>query len=282
LVVSLPAKWARKYGIKKGDEIEMSEQPGFISLSPTSTQKVFKSKEISAPEAGVLLPRLIVRLYEDGYDEIKITNFEAETPQRVKKALIELIGFETVEQRSNYCILRDVAGQIKDEFPALYRRLFLLVKGMLEDSVEAIRNWDYTALEHLEQRDIDVNRLAHYCMRYLAKNVISEHLEAMRKAVIVWSVERIGDECKYLAAEIVKQRAVPEQEIVKQYEKAAKLFDACYRFVFDAKQETATEASRIFEEIRRYGWKNIHLASIVDLSIQLPALALPSVIQKTR
>ncbi len=69
-VVSLPSKWIKKYGIKKGDELELEENNEKIVISKDSAKEI-RSREIELNNYGAMARRVIGALYKKGYDEVK-------------------------------------------------------------------------------------------------------------------------------------------------------------------------------------------------------------------
>src|SRR3989338_8169015 len=71
-LVSLPRKWTQKYGVKKGDEIEVEEDGDRLLIK---TESIPNSREIEV-DVGGLTPRLadrfIARAYQKGYDLITV------------------------------------------------------------------------------------------------------------------------------------------------------------------------------------------------------------------
>ena len=71
-LISLPRKWALKYGIKKGDELEVEEQGNKLYIG---TEKTQESGNIEVDITGLdrdSFMFLIRILYIRGYNEIKL------------------------------------------------------------------------------------------------------------------------------------------------------------------------------------------------------------------
>ena len=71
-MISLPRKWAQKYNIKKGDELEVEEKGSKIQIS---TEKVQEPGNIEVDITGLdrdSFMFLIRVLYIRGYDEVKL------------------------------------------------------------------------------------------------------------------------------------------------------------------------------------------------------------------
>ena len=73
LVVSIPSNWASKYKIKKGDEVDISDDG--TSLKITTSQKESGNKKISIDLSSTtrsIARAAISGLYKKGYDEITV------------------------------------------------------------------------------------------------------------------------------------------------------------------------------------------------------------------
>ena len=124
-LISLPRKWAQKYDIKKGDELEVEEQGNKIVVG---TEKDFKIEkvELDISDLEPMILRCIVALYRRGVDEIRVTFNKPELIESIQKVIgKEAVGYEIIEQGNNYCVIKHVSGELED-FEPILRRTFLL------------------------------------------------------------------------------------------------------------------------------------------------------------
>ena len=74
-LISLPRKWSQKYGVKKGDELEVEDDGSRIIISTEKAQELGNIEvDISGADRDFLL-FLIRSLYIKGYDEIKLISY---------------------------------------------------------------------------------------------------------------------------------------------------------------------------------------------------------------
>ena len=66
-VISLPADWIKKHGLKKGQELEVNEDIGKVIITAGGLKP--KDRAIAMEYSGEKL----VKAYQLGYDEIKVT-----------------------------------------------------------------------------------------------------------------------------------------------------------------------------------------------------------------
>ena len=116
-LISLPRKWALKYGIKKGDELEVEEQGNKLYIG---TEKTQESGNIEVDITGLdrdSFMFLIRILYIRGYNEIKLifsnpTKNHHRLGKKVKviseihTEVNRLTGIEVIQQREDFCILK--------------------------------------------------------------------------------------------------------------------------------------------------------------------------------
>jgi hypothetical protein len=170
-------------------------------------------------------------LYREGYDEIKITfskNVKYENPYKFitqhtidkkheKKSMLtpfefldlivhRFIGFEIIEQRENYCILKSMVDVTEKEFDSSLKRVFLLVQQMGEELVEAINKNNIDSLEHVHDIDINVDKFHDYCIRVLNKT----GFQSVQKTYLIFSslfiMELLGDEFKNITNHILNEK----------------------------------------------------------------------------
>src|SRR3989338_5358918 len=166
MLVSLPKKWATEHGVKKGDEINVEANGSHLIIS-TDTKPVVVCSEVNLDKFDGMSSRVITSLYKKGVDEIKI-NFNGPSEFKVIQESIKnaTVGYEVLEQTTNHCVIKNVAGQL-EEFDSMLRRVFLLIITMAGEGLNALKNKDVTRLGNIEQLEKSNNRLTTMCRRYI-------------------------------------------------------------------------------------------------------------------
>ena len=112
-LVSLPRKWAIRYNIKKGDEVEVEEQGNKLLIGTEKTHDIGSIEvDISSLDRDSFM-FLIRILYIRGYNEIKLTfnNPLADHHRIGKKVKViseihnevnRLTGIEVIQQKENF------------------------------------------------------------------------------------------------------------------------------------------------------------------------------------
>lgn len=212
-LVSLPRKWTQKYGVKKGDEIEVEERGNKICIF---TEKAREMGNIEINITGLdrdSLMFLIRCLYIKGYDEIKV-NFdepiamhyrvgqEVNVLKSIHEEVNRLTGVEIIQQRENFCIIKDISESNIKDFEVVLRRIFLLVIDASNDLLEGTKKSDKYLLESLQEKHNTITKFIANNLRLLNKfgyddrnNLILYH--------IIYTLDNIIDRLKEASRYIV-------------------------------------------------------------------------------
>lgn len=243
-VVSLPSKWVKEQGIKKGEEVEVKTNNSELTISKTSCSDG-KRAFFSSGDASIFLKRCLVSLYNEGFSEVTIELSDPEKIKLVQEVLNQLVGFEVIEHKKNNITIKDVSGQAHDEFPKLLRRLFLLTECLVSDTSEAIENKDKKSLKSMLDRDTEVNKLANYCLRSIA--LTQEHRFWERP---VFLAERIGDECKNLAV-YLSTKSVIDKETTSFLKELGTLISGAFQLLFQPEKDKARDIGCKYESLKK-------------------------------
>ena len=194
LVVSIPSAWASKYKIKKGDEVDISDDG--TSLKITTSQKESGNKKISIDLSSTtrsIARAAISGLYKRGYDEITV-NYNS---KEVYDAIIEkkkevLLGFTLHEISNDKLVLDSFTHDSPKEFENSLRRAFLVTMSMGENLLDAIRSNDFKNLKNIKTSENTNNQLTSFCERLINKGFVSQE-EASFFYVICWNLEKACD-----------------------------------------------------------------------------------------
>jgi phosphate uptake regulator len=249
LTVSLPTSWTKKYNILPGDEIEMEVQDKAVIITNNKSVAI-ETKEINISKLHPLINRTILRSYQQGYDELKLIFDSPELMQTSQRVINELIGFEAVEQGKSYCILRDISGSSNEEFENIYRRIFLLLKSMANDSHDWFKEENYENLKNIAYRDVDINKFCNFCLRHLNKNGHQDYTKTPTIFFIIQRLEEIGDSYKELITHLAEKRIKPKNELLDIYKKTSELLNSCYEFSFQHKREKAINIAGQYDELK--------------------------------
>lgn len=269
LMISIPAKWARKHGLSKGDEIELEEENSKLVIS-TERKESFRKTRIDLTEYGAAASRAIGALYKQGFDEIDIVFRSATDIEIVNKNISEFIGFEIVSQTNNGCVIREISAPKEEEFKLILNRMLLLLKSLADDTYSSLKSNDKNLLKALPSRDITINKYANYCRRILNKHGYAEQKKTPMMYCIIEGLENLGDEYKGLAKFVVESRISLERTMLELLDSVNNLLDKFYRIMlkFDTKKilEFYTEYSKLELRLKRLEkTKEVKKSRVLDL-----------------
>lgn len=165
-LVSLPKRWVIDAGLKAGDTLFVdSEVDGSVSVRhkreerPPLRKKVFEEK---GEEAREHLLRKLIGAYISGFGLIEV-HFGADRGPFVRRAARDfcrlVIGPEVIEENRNTLIIQDLSDPSELSAEKCLRRMHLITRAMLEDSVLALQTRNGTLAHDVAQRSQDVDRL---------------------------------------------------------------------------------------------------------------------------
>ncbi|NTW92021.1 MAG: phosphate uptake regulator PhoU [Methanoregulaceae archaeon] len=208
-VITLPKEWAAAQKIKKNDPLGLVVQPdGTLLVTRDVTEGQFQREkvfDITNLEEPAFLFRLLVGAYIAGFTNIRITSksrLTASVSMVVRDFTQMAIGPEVVEETENTIVLKDLLNPAEMPFDNTIRRMFVIVKNMQLDAINALESRDKGLTDDVIARDNDVDRLHWLIARQT--NIILKNPSLARKMdistnkvvntyIISRIIERIGD-----------------------------------------------------------------------------------------
>ncbi|MBI2546340.1 AbrB/MazE/SpoVT family DNA-binding domain-containing protein [Candidatus Woesearchaeota archaeon] len=214
-LVSLPRKWSIKYNLKKGDEVEVEEQGNKILVS---TEKGVELKSIEIDVTGLDRTTILYylqSLYRAGYDEIRVVfnnpitmHFRANKTMNVITVIHtevnRLIGYEIIQQKENFCVIKDLSTSSIKEFDNVFRRIFLLIKDASSDLLKGAANMNVRLIETLEEKHDSITKFISYCARLLNKYGYTDHRKTTVLYHVLISLDRLTDVIKNAGRDLLK------------------------------------------------------------------------------
>ena len=265
-LVSLPRKWAQKYDIKKGEEMDVQEQGNKIIISREG-----QSHKPSAVEIDITgldkdsLIFLIRGLYIRGYDEIKLIfnkpviphhriNQEVKVFSVIHGEINRSTGLEIIQQKSNYCVLKNISDSSVKEFDNILRRTFLLIIDAASDLYKGSKDGDLVLIETLEEKHDTITKLILYNLRILNTIGYKEYKDTRLLFHMVSSLDLIVDILRNSARDIIEQKAKPSDsgaKILREIQKAIELYyDLYYDFNIQKADQFSAARDRIIHMIK--------------------------------
>src|SRR3989338_4476099 len=286
MTVTLPIQWVKKLNLKPGDDIDLTENNGSLTISAEGKSKE-KATVIDITNFTIpLLWRFVQSAYRSGCDEIKLkfdpTNKNHEDAYHyytsnfdyrllgdkvsTKSALVMLqsvvdrfIGMGIIETGKDYCIIKELGEPTMKEFENSLRRIFLVIIQMFERVIEAIENSEIGNIQlckELHTIDLNIDRFVDYCCRIL--NKIPGHYTESKKILLfstLFILELIGDEFKYIGKHLAVSKN-PVKEVIPLSNKIKEHFEIYYKLFYKFDKETSIEFGNNDYEIYSNHFKN--------------------------
>ena len=190
LMVSLPSKWVKKYNVKKGDEMTVLEDGDKLTVTSGPINREL-SINLDSSDLGIVSKHFISYLYQKGYDEIEIKFDSPDTFKQIQKSLVDLLGYEIINQTKNSCIIKSVFDSKKQEFDNILRRTFLILLDMAESCYDTVEKGEYSSLDEIKLLEKTNNKLTDFCKRTLSKEGCED--KCVFLYVIIRDIEKIAD-----------------------------------------------------------------------------------------
>ena len=165
-VVSLPKRWVQTAGLKKGDQVVLSVTgDGTLTVDPhfpRESEKLVKTIDVTQDTDPRALTRQLIGSYVTGYDVIEIRakgRIPVELRRTIQDFARRVIGPEVVEESSNLVVLQDVADHSDLDMRKVVRRMHLMARNMLEESIKSVKELDRGMADEVIARDDEVDRL---------------------------------------------------------------------------------------------------------------------------
>ncbi len=257
LLVSLPIKWAKRYGVHKGDEIDVDEREKALLIS-TENPNAVEKKEISLEGSDEFIKRTIGVEYRSGADELMLKFSNPKTIRPIKEEVDQLMGFEIISQGEKFCLVKSVSAGIEQEFDNILRRIFLLMTEMGKDSYDAITKKEFSRLAEIKTSEATNNKLTNFCKRLLNKKGYKNYRHTSHVHTIIWELERIADEYKEICGILENEKQAVSNESVSLLKATNDFFEEFYHLFYKFSQQSADSFTR----------KSKQLAKSADLLIQ--------------
>lgn len=225
--VCIPKAWARRYGLKRGDIVAVSEtSDGRLLIDSKYGVEPSPRTIVLRPEP--YLSREIVAKYLLGFDIIRVEaekRISFEMREAVKNTVSRLIGLEIVEEDYSGIVLQCLLDPSGFPPEKILRRGYAIAAGMHRDVINALVDGDLHLAKSVIARDDEVNRLYFLLVRILRTVIqnrrLSEKLgirqiECLDYRLAASLVEAIGDECVRAALKTLELKGTKLTEDLKE------------------------------------------------------------------
>lgn len=261
LTLTLPSKWVRKCNVSSGDEIEIEEKDHSLLIHGKKSTAI-RSTTLDLKNLNLELTwRSIISAYRAGYEEIEVqfqnpkketktayTGFgfdnlqllvtkgkiEVSTIELIQALVNRLIGVEIIDQKENYCLIKEMGETTYKEFDNSLRRIFLLLLSMAEECYECYSKNYKEPLKSIHMVDTNLDRFEDFCIRVLNKIGYKDYGKTPTMHTTIFMLELMGDEFRKLALHFLESDAKPRPLMIKEFEiqkdQLRRIYDLYYNF----------------------------------------------------
>ena len=226
LIISLPQEWAKKYGINKGQELDVIELDRELRIKTENTKSI-ESTEINVSDFDrTAIKSYICGAYRMGFDVITINFDDKETTYKrlgrvvlikdiIQEEVDRFVGMEIISATDHSCIIKDVSHLDQGEFDNIFRRIFLLTFDLGDSVINLMQNKEKENIENVYSKHKTVTRLINYCLRLLNKYGYNNFRKTCTLYHIVSSLDQIVDLMKYSARNFESEKVKLDYENIR-------------------------------------------------------------------
>ncbi len=218
-VITLPKEWIKSTNVKKNDPLGLlTQSDGTLLITSKMIEEQtrrIKEFDVSEKTNQTYLLRQLIGSYISGYNSIKIKSPKRIPPAArttIRKFTQTTIGQVVIEETDASITLKDLVNPTEMPFNSTIKRMYIIVKGMHEDTMRALEASNKTLAEDVLSRDNDVDRLHWLVARQL--NIILQNVSLAEKMKITVEmsstyflisriIERIGDHAVRISQNII-------------------------------------------------------------------------------
>jgi phosphate uptake regulator len=250
LTVSLPSKWARKYGVNVGDEVDVVEDGKSLVIG-SEQKRTLGKKVVEVQSTKEFVKRLLYVPYVLGYEEIEVTFKEQKVMEKIEQTVEIMSGFEIIDQRPGFCLIQNIAKEEETKFKEIFKRLVFLVQTMGDELEKGLKE-DSENLNGLPPMRRMANKLTLFCGRILHLKGHKDQDRTIRYFLIVNLLEKIAIHLRDLGDHFKDRKSkytTNEIKWVKYVNEQLKLFTKLF---FDEKKMDQ------LADFRRKTWEVAH------------------------
>ncbi len=170
LTLSLPSKWAKKFNLKAGDELDVDEQDSnlLVAAKPREKKKEITVEITEANKEDIEV--ILTHLYRRGFDTITLKGVSAalmNTVTAVTKDL--LLGFEVTEREGKQCKITNISEPTEEKYEVLLRRAFLIIKETQTTVLRDFEKGRFENMKEIEELRKQQDKFVLFCRRILTR-----------------------------------------------------------------------------------------------------------------
>ncbi len=167
--ITLPVKWIREYNLEKAPDVDVTEQNNELVI--TAQKRAVASKVDLRLEKGIpdYYRTMIENQYLRGTDVLEISFADAGAIVTIQDVVSNLIGYEIVDQRKNWCRVSQTAMPTMDEVATIERRFFNVIAYGRDVLAQALHTETFNQMAVMDKFISDCRRYNLFCRRAIHK-----------------------------------------------------------------------------------------------------------------
>lgn len=185
--VTLPKEWITTQKMEDEKCLEMENIGDKLILYKPKKHDL--KEFIDLKEVPDSIIKVLNILYRKGIDEIKIKYYNEKEFEKINKIINSvLIGYEIIEQKKDYLIIKQIIDESNENFKVILRRAYLLLMDLCE-----LKN-----KELLNTSKNNLKKLLNYCQRIIIKKGHEEYQKIPFYYLLLDQLEKISDELNWI------------------------------------------------------------------------------------
>lgn len=226
LTVALPHLWIKRHALKKGDSIAIEEEERGLRILPTPSRH---KRTIAVDVSNHKWPSIatvLTTVYRRGYDQVRVHYSSSREYQYISRAVQSLLGLAIMENGSKSCLIKSLPTELEQDFPTLFRRVFLILLQQLEDLGDNLEKPE--EIKEFYHRDADLNAVVNLAIRMINQGYLQERFEELHFFHALLILEECGDDLVRFTAE-AKQPVRNKQGVEHCHAMLRMLYDAYFQ-----------------------------------------------------
>lgn len=236
-IVTLPKDWAELNELNKGEEIEFQDIGNDLVIKGKKEKELEINLDLSKMSYDLIWRHLICS-YRKGANKLTIKYGDKENLGHIMKFVKDLTGWAIVKQDNEKVIIKDLVSVENTDFDDTFRKVFLLVLDISQQTLDGLKKQDKDALENIKYFDYNINKFSNLCLRILnLKGCEYNRTNSLYK--IISTLEEIADEYRKLA--IFYKPAKLSDDLVGIFEKVNKLLEMFFEVFYKFKSKNGSK-----------------------------------------
>ncbi|HII15941.1 MAG TPA: AbrB/MazE/SpoVT family DNA-binding domain-containing protein [Nanoarchaeota archaeon] len=199
LMVSVPAAWAKRHHLEKGDAVDMLDEGECLVILRKGKKKAQLKLEIffEKPDYDEIRA-MLCKAYREGADEITVKYDDEEVFPAVHKVVASIFGYEITESKKGMCVIKNLIKEFDFDRDTVFKKIIQITDTMFNLTKEVLEGHTGHTLEkvHLLRDEGWKFRDASYAM--LKKETIEKafsdtyilHIYEQNSTYLNWLIER--------------------------------------------------------------------------------------------